>query len=351
VSLELKKLIAIDIGNGVTSITTGGGDKYDYASLALKHAANTPRIGSDLFKLKSGEHWVVGDNCRHLGVKSRSTDSSYYESPEFAAVFKYGLNMVGIKSIFLVTGLPTEFYDKHKAAFSKNLKAWAIEEGYQIEKLIVLPQHAGAFMDPNLLDVDGSPIDRMLLKGRGGVIDIGQGTTDAGMFANGQPTASTFGTSEGVSDIYKDILALLRSPPEDNLKTKSAGGRAAAKPRTKRPIPEGFRLDSSMDEHGIDSWVRSGYMPHNGTKIEFAPITQPILEAFAGRLLPQVITQVWGSTGTLDYMLCAGGGSAVLGPKILGKHIMCRLVIPADPGRSIVNGYHEFGVQQLKKAG
>lgn len=338
----IDQLIAIDLGNGTTSYIAGADQvKGSFASLVAE-AKSTQGLGTafsrEAVKTKGGSFYV-GDDCREDGAATRSTDSSFYSSTTIRVLLLKVLKDVGVKNPFIVTGLPTEFFDTHRTEFADNIKRWALEEGIQPAKVLILPQYVGPWFDPNLLDSSGNQIDsKILMTGKIGIIDIGQGTIDNGQLHFGKVSEHRYGESKGVSDIHKKLFTQL-SKPEDLNQLLVAKAR----------LPKDFRLDGQTNEYTMDTWLRAGFIPWRGQKLDIAPISLPARSDYAHDVLPRCITKVWGSTDFLDGMICAGGGSQVLGKDLLGKFIHAPMFMAEDPSESIVRGFYRFAVSQYFK--
>jgi hypothetical protein len=339
---SIEQLIAIDLGNGVTSYIAGNGAKGSFASL-VSEAKGTQGLGAgfarEAFKLKDGSYYV-GDDCREAGAVVRSTDSSYYGSTEIRVLFLKVLKEVSVKNPIIVTGLPTEFFNSHRDEFAATLKRWALDEGYQPTKIQILPQYAGPWFDPELLDESGNKVDpSFVLKGKIAIGDIGYGTSDFGQFDNGRVSDLRYGESLGVSDIHKTLFTQLANPDSLNDLIKS--------PKSK--LPKDFRLDLQTSVFTMDKWLRDGAIPWRGEMIPIEPISLPARTKFADDVLPRAIKTLWGSTDFLNGFIFAGGGSMVLGTELLKKHIFTKILRAADPENSVVRGFYRFYVTQFFK--
>jgi hypothetical protein len=251
------------------------------------------------------------------------------------------LKDVGVKNPIIVTGLPTEFFNSQRDDFAGLLKRWALEEGYQPTKIAVLPQYAAPWFDPELLDENGDRIDpAFVMKGKIGIIDIGQGTIDLGQFEDGKVSDRRFGESKGVSDIHKALFTQLSNPESLNELIKS--------PKSK--LPKDFSLDTQTSVFTMDKWLRDGAIPWRGEQIPIGPISLPARTKFADEVLPRCIKEQWGRTDFLNAMICAGGGSIILGTEILKRHINTKILRAADPENSIVRGLYRFFVTQNFKS-
>ncbi|MCK1788921.1 ParM/StbA family protein [Pseudomonas violetae] len=341
-SQTIDQLIAIDLGNGTTSYIAGAGEiRGSFASLVAPAQSNQG-LGSgfsrEMFKPKLG-NFYVGDDCREDGASTRSTDSSYYSSDTIRVLFLKVLKDVGQARPIIVTGLPTEFFYALRSDFAADLKKWAIEEGYQPVSVTVLPQYVGPWFDPDLLDSQGERINpRVVMEGKVGIIDIGQGTIDAGQFSDGKVSTDTklrFGESKGVSDIHKRLFTQLQD-------IDSLNALLPAKAR----LPKEFELDSQTNEYTMDIWLRKGYIPWRGNRIDIEPISLPARQEFADNTLQRCIGAVWKKTDFLAGMVTAGGGAIVLGTKLLEKYINTKIYMAKDPENSIVRGFHRFYVTQ-----
>lgn len=329
-------LIALDLGNGTTSYIAGNGKKGSFASLVAPYK-DTSGLGmgvaKEVFTTKDGRSFLVGESCRDAGAQSRSTDSSYYSSDMIRVLLLKVLKECDIKTPIIVTGLPTEFYDQEVKEFEENIRKWAKGEGYQVKAVKVVPQWAGPWFDDELENEKGErvPLDTVI-KGKWGIVDIGQGTTDIGQFNNGRVSDQRHGESKGVSDIHRAIFTTLKAKPEG---TKTG------------VIPKEFTLDKQTTEHTVDQWIRDGYIPWRGQKLDMKAISLPARNEFAKDVLPRCIDKVWGSTDFLTGIILAGGGATVLGMEVFKQYINCPLYKAATPELSIVRGFFRFAKTQI----
>ncbi|MPQ69416.1 ParM/StbA family protein [Pseudomonas sp. MWU12-2323] len=334
-------LIAIDLGNGTTSYIAGNGKKGSFASL-VTHYKDTSGlamgVAKDVFTTKDNRTFLVGDACRDEGAGSRSTDSAFYSSTEIHILLLKVLANCGIPNPIIVTGLPTEFHQREAEAFGDNIRRWAKGEGYHVQAVKVLPQWAGPWFDDQLEDENGQriPLD-LVLKGKWGIIDIGQGTTDVGQFNQGRASESRHGESKGVSDIHRAIFTALKTKPE------------SLNPDGKRPhvIPKEFALDKQATEHSIDQWLRAGHILWRGQKLDMQVISLAARNEFAKDVLPRCIEKVWGTTDFLTGVIVAGGGASVLGLDVYKQYIFCGIYKAKDPEQSIVRGLFRYAMTQI----
>jgi hypothetical protein len=338
---NVNKLVAIDIGNSHTSIQTINGIE-EFASLVIpKTKTGDPSQEQDTFKTSFGT-FLIGSQFIEDGVKTRSIDSTFYSSETFRVIFLYALSRAGIQNPVLITGLPTEFYESQRNQLADNLRAWAKAEKYNIEGIIILRQQSGAFYDPLLLDEEGKTIDpSILVTKKIGVIDIGYGTIDCGELVNGKPASKNFGESQGISQIHKQILTNLQSPPDSWL------------PKGRKPglIPDGFSLPNSTNEHTIDKWLKEGArIPFRGSYIDLNPLTKEIRENYANNTIQRCINQMWGNVDFHDGMIVTGGGATVIGRDILKTVISCKIYIPESPNLSIVRGFYTYALLKIQKS-
>ncbi|NVL48742.1 ParM/StbA family protein [Pseudomonas syringae pv. actinidiae] len=334
-------LIAIDLGNGTTSYIAGNGKRGSFPSLVSPYK-DTSGLGSDyakeVFRTKDGKTFLVGESCRDANAQSRSTDSSFYSSDTIHILLLKVLEECDIKTPIIVTGLPTEFYDKEIKGFEDNIRRWAKGEGYQLKHVKVVPQWAGPWFDDQLEDEQGVrvPLDQVL-KGKWGIIDIGQGTTDIGQFNNGRVSDQRYGESKGVSDIHRAVFTTLKSNPDSIVQD---GKRIAY-------LPKEFELDKQTTEHTADKWFRDGHISWRGKKLDMGIIGLPARNEFAKDVLPRCIEKVWGSTDFLDGMIVAGGGATVLGMEVFKQYVHCPIFKAATPELSIVRGFYRFAKTQI----
>ncbi|MFL1449121.1 hypothetical protein ACI77O_12070 [Pseudomonas tritici] len=336
-----ESLIAIDLGNGTTSYIAGNGKQGSFPSLVVPYKDDSGMgLGGtkDVFTRKDKNSFLVGESCREHGAATRSTDSSFYSSEEIHTLLLKVLHDCEIKDPIIVTGLPTEFHQKELKVFEENIRRWAKGEGYQVRSVKVLPQWAGPWFDDMLEDESGQPISLdIVLKGKWGIIDIGQGTTDVGQFNSGRVSDQRHGESKGVSAIHRAVHTTLKTVP----------GSLMADGKKTPIIPKEFILDKQTTEHTVDQWFRDGYIPWRGQKLDMNVISAPARQDFAKDVLPRCIEKVWGSTDFLTGMIVAGGGATVLGLEVFKQYITCPIYKAKKPELSIVNGFYRYAKTQL----
>lgn len=343
--MQEKHVVAIDLGNGTTSFMAGNGQSGSFASLVAAYGGSSGlggEFGKKFFKTKDGKKYLTGEDCREEGARTRSTDSSFYASNEIKVLFLKTLHLADIKTPAIVTGLPTEFFKSEVAQFEQNLKKWALEEGFQPSVIKVLPQWAGPWFDDQLADENGNVLARdFVTKGKFGIIDIGQGTTDSGQFNNGKASDVRYGESKGVSDIHRALFTQLQHPETLNeLLSKKD-----------KKLPKEFALDSQTTEFTMDTWLRAGSILWRGETLDMSALSLPARQEFAADLIPRCIKKVWGSTDFLNGMILAGGGATVLGRDLLKQYIHCPIYMAKDPDLSIVRGYYRFFKTQMLNRG
>jgi hypothetical protein len=343
--MQEKNVVAIDLGNGTTSYIAGNGRSGSYASLVAAYTGSSGlggEFGKNFFKTKDGRKYLIGEDCREEGARTRSTDSSFYSSNEIRVLFLKALHLADIKNPAIVSGLPTEFFNAEVTQFESHLKKWALEEGFQPSVVKILPQWAGPWFDDELADENGKVLPRdFVTKGKFGIIDIGQGTTDVGQFVNGKASDSRYGESKGVSDIHRAFFTQLQTPEQLN----------EALGKKDKKLPKEFALDSQTTEFTMDTWLRSGSILWRGETLDIAALSLPARQDFAADLIPRCIKKVWGSTDFLNGMILAGGGATVLGRELLKQYIHCPIYMAATPDFSIVRGYNRFFRTQMLTRG
>ncbi|EOU9459491.1 hypothetical protein ACOJJA_006941, partial [Pseudomonas aeruginosa] len=104
--MKLEQLVAIDLGNGSTSYKAGNDASGEYPSLVAPYAGSSlgGALSREVFTTKNGRRYLVGDDCREEGARSRSTDSSFYKSDEIRVLFLKVLKDANIKNPVIATG-------------------------------------------------------------------------------------------------------------------------------------------------------------------------------------------------------------------------------------------------------
>jgi hypothetical protein len=332
-------LVAIDLGNGTTSYRAGNGKKGSFPSLVSVYK-DTSGLGlsKDIFTTKDQRTFLVGESCRDDGAETRSTDSSFYSSDAIRVLLLKVLHDCDINNPIIVTGLPTEFYEKEAKSFEENIRRWAKGEGFNVKLVKAIPQWAAPWFDDELENEKGERIAlESVIKGKWGILDIGHGTTDGGQFNNGRVSELRYGESKGVSDIYRAIHTTLKTKPE----SIGEGNKRVT------IVPKEFVLDKQTTEHTMDRWMREGHIPWRGQQLDMKAISAPARNEFAKDVLPRFIEKLWGSTDFLTGMIVAGGGATVLGMEVFKQYIYSPIYKSPNPELSIVNGLYRFAKTQI----
>ena len=332
----LSEIVAIDIGNGHTDVMSGYKDIVEFPSL-VKKASDRPSYGDTATPLTTsfGEYFV-GRDCLGEPNESRTVDSSFYSSETARVLFINALSHVKTKTPTIVTGLPTGLWQLHRDPFKERLIGWAREEGLRPEEVLVLPQHAGPYYDPLVLDDQGTPlsVDKMF-KGGVLVIDIGRGTIDCGLFEDGRPKDVAYGEPEGVHSIYSAVVTSLKNGSHDIFDAK--------KRKKMVGVPEDFMPRKDMDVEILDQWVREGFYIYQGSRYS----VRPLMESECRRYCEVQLQKCLSKLPDINYMnavICAGGGPAVIGKDLLSHYVKTPIYVPDSPNYSVVRGFYEYAL-------
>lgn len=333
--IKREQIIGIDVGNGQTCYASGNGQTGKFSTLIKRIGKEDDGYGaveSAAFDCKLGR-FIVGDMCRELGVKPRSIDTSFYESETYKVAFLKALYACEVKNPYLVIGVPIEFFKELSPKVQGMVKSLAQQEGIPLQGVRCLPQQVALFYDASMKSIVGEvKIGNELFTGKVGLLDIGYGTIDAGQFVDGRPDPiHTFGESSGVSEIHKDLFALLQNPKELIANKKKTG------------FPADFTLPKQVTVYSMDTFFKYGYIPYKGKEISLGPIVQPLLEQYVDKKIGRVISELWGTTDMMKAIIIGGGGAALLGAELLQRQIHCPILKSGEPDMSVARGLLNVG--------
>ncbi|MEE8058110.1 MAG: ParM/StbA family protein [Pseudomonadales bacterium] len=337
--IKKQQILVLDIGNGRTKGIGGNRYRCDYPSHVLPYTKGSlaESFGAKPFKCSLG-HFIVGDQCVKGKIATKSTDSSFYESDVFRICLLKAVKDSGVKTPYLVTGLPKEHYDRLHTGLEANIRKWCKSEGMSLPGIVIMKQQLALFFDPMIEDQDGNKIpSKILLNGKVGLLDGGYGTTDLGTIIDGIPNEDKeWGESTGVSDIHKKLFAALSNPAANQIK--------------KSLLPTKFELSPDINEYTMDTWIRQGHIVYCGEKILLKPILSTIVDKFVADVLSRGIKSAWGNTKFMTGVINAGGLANITPRDLLEKYIECPIWTPSEPEMSVVRGYYEYAVAKLTKS-
>ena len=330
------QVIGLDVGFGFTKATNGR-ETQIFKSVVGDAADAT--FSEQLLPTKAslGRHLQINGEVFYIGelAEQQSRGRGFTLDPtQFLTRYAKTLAVSACapladasQPVRLVTGLPINFFRKHKDTLTQLLQqrhtATLFKPGGEkeervvnVEKVRVIPQPFGALFNLMLNDL-GKPVSQRFINEKIGVIDIGFRTADYTI--SDKTRYSERGSQSTDSGISIAFAALANA-----LQEKSG------------VVIELFRLYEA---------VTRGTIKIRGKRYD---ITALVKQAFAG-LASRVATEanrLWSDDWDVDAIVISGGGGAVLAPYL--APLLEGEVIPLPPEQDArlnnVQGYQKYGL-------
>lgn len=305
-------LLGIDVGFGQLKAATVDGRELCMPSWTAQVNDRSMSMKSTKIVNDDATMWLVGEDAHRLAKASVPTvDSLWYETDQYRVLFRYAMEYFGVTSARIVTGLPVKnIRSDHKERLMNTLRSWKTR-GMKLDVVRVVPQPVGSLFDI-CFDNTGKPIDSM--KGRIGIVDIGNGTIDAVEVTDGEVSWTT-NTSEprGVSRAHEFLLSHVRS--------KGIQARITDMPRV-------FAQGNIRDGNSM------------------LPLDKPIADAkrMVVQAVSDIVADLWTNANSLEWLIFSGGGAAFIEQELLAEFKRARVKIPKSPHMANVKGYVKIGV-------
>jgi len=329
------QVLGLDVGFGFTKATNGR-DTQIFKSVVGDAAEATFSEQLMPGKTSLGRHLQINGEIFYVGelAEQQSRGRGFTLDPgQFLTKYAKTLAVSACapladsnQPVRLVTGLPINFFRKHKDPLTQLLQqrhtATLFKPGGEkeervinVERVRVIPQPFGALFNLMLNDL-GKPISQRFITEKIGVIDIGFRTADYTI--SDKTRYSERGSQSTDSGISIAFTALANA-----LQEKSG------------VVIELFRLYDA---------VTRGTIKIRGKRYD---ITALVKQAFTG-LATRVATEanrLWSDDWDVDAIVISGGGGAVLAPYL--TPLLEGEVIPVPPEHDArlnnVHGYQKYG--------
>lgn len=273
----------------------------------------------------TGHKFLVGEKALAIGqVQKDSIDSSYIETDAYRIQSLYALEKLSAGDLFLITGLPVEFFSKHRAKLEEQFMSWSTEK-VRIKECVVVPQPMGTLIDVTrdwngyvTLDINDKRI---------GIIDIGHGTIDGiESYENNIVREKYKGRSDGISRLHEEMLEYMNS--------------AFKGQKYKLHEMDKFLRNNKFYYEGDEISLLSGKHANEINKLK-KPMAKKVME---------LIHEIWpDGTKSLYRLVFTGGGAEVLKDELLAKFPKKQILFPEHPTMSNVYGYGKLALTLLKK--
>lgn len=327
--------IGIDIGYSAVKLVTA------HKRVQIPSVVGTPEQST--FKLGNTQVFTItlGDRTYNIGEQAieqsrftvRQESRDWYKSTEYLALLHAALSSVwteGHHDVIAVTGLPVSFYESDraevKALFERVHPIKRDDRSVMpvhIRQCFVIPQVMGTLLN-EALSQDGLIQNKMTAEGRIGVIDIGGNTTN-------------FLHAHKMGDVKRETTSI------------NLGGWNAM--RAVRPIIDDQCPDVDYGDHEISQIIADKSVKYKGKLLDLSSEINTVLDPMAEQLIAKA-RELWPGDGArLDQILLSGGGSLLLGDRIIEQLDHAEVRVVEDSVFSNANGYYKLAMfRQLTEA-
>jgi hypothetical protein len=321
VSERAPRTVMTDLGNGFTKVFSRKGACFP----SIVGRAESPQfsVGAvDGIRLTAddGQDYFVGDLARRLSVfKSTVIDRSRIGTTFYRILFQAALGQVVRQSSLLrcVLQLPVGWFSDRRAVHSLTGRHIVVVNGrkrtYEVEQVLVLPDGFGALW--YALSTGDTDLQRRILEGRVGVIDVGTGTRNLSLYDRlvSVPNASPPGV--GLVRLWTAVQREFSN-----------------------------RFHATWELHEIDAAIRAGRLSVNGAWQPVESIVRPLVEAMADELRGDAQTQ-FGTGQRVDVIILCGGGMIVSPLAETVQALLPNAVLVDKPVMANAIGGYWFGLQ------
>lgn len=266
-----------------------------------------------------GEPWVAAIEAARLTGYVRALHSDYTTTPEYRALVYAALAATGADTIHtLTTGLPvSQFQDKANrerlARLLEGAHQVTAQQRVTVEKVIIVPQPAGGFMDAEAMDPT-------LAEGRVLVLDPGYYSMDWIVLMNSQIQWAYSGTSQRATSAILEAAAgdiaaeYGRAPTADELEAALRNGQDTIK-IFRKAVPYRTFVDAAA---------------------------RTILHALQHEIMAPM-RHMAGGSNAVDAVVLVGGAAAIYEPVVRSVFPHAELVLPENPVLANARGFFHLG--------
>lgn len=319
---------AIDIGYGWTKVC--GETRPEVSFPSVVGSVDVSRFG-----LGRGEPIILSNGMGRIMVGDEVIEQSRFthreegrawiRSTQYMGLFLAGLTELSRAAsvdISLVTGLPLAYYDDRPDLTGLLSGSHRVTREYPERVMThtynvtahVIPQPFGTLFSL-AFSSEGKVLDREILEGTVGIIDIGSHTTN--ILTVSQAREITRGTTSiptGCWDIIRGVARQL----------------------------EGLFPSLERRDHELVQDIIRGEVPYYGKRQSIRQVVEEVSLPMAEEIIGAA-TQHWNSGAALDRILITGGGTFLVGPRIMAHFSRHgRVESPADPIFANVHGYLRY---------
>lgn len=288
----MRRIIGVDLGFGFCKVFSDNGihifpsviGPCDDAAMKVSGLKN-PAFEHETVFLDNRRYLIGESAIKYADRVYLAREKDWMETSTYRCLLYHSLRIAGLYSnthapedIVIATGLPVTHYRSCRGKLVELIKKMAHPD---ISVKVTL-QPLGSYFD-YFLDDNGVVLDRELISGRIGIIDIGFYTTDYVTVEDLDLVKNLLDTSEGgMSSVYQDIA---------------------------RDIYSVYGVKKEV--HEVEKVLRDGYVKVYGDKKDVADLVGPRLDSFA-REIESTARVLWKDGAGIDRILITGGGAEAM---------------------------------------
>lgn len=366
VKKKINRVIAIDLGNGLTNVRSVYPDGSPY-TLTLPSAFGLAKtIGEafggageqynvDYFAV-DGMEYIWGEDIYKIPkiIHTASLLEDRYETQNYKTFIKIVLGKVAkdidlssSEQVLISTGVPSNQTKKETVLAIKKAFFGEGEEYQGFHKLTVdgeeyiiniamvtVTSQPLATVLAFYLDENGKVKDKSLNSKKIAVVDIGGGTTDLDTLIRFNRQNDYRSVGVGFRDVYKAI--------RKKIKEENGGREIDVNDYVLLNIIEKAERVAKIEE------TLPVYTYQGSEKQQKVDFTETYLNSLkeVGMEINEAISDQWKDLDTFDKVYLVGGSAMRLAPYI---EILQNPDFPRDPGLSNVEGYYNFGVSKMNE--
>jgi len=364
VKKKINRVIAIDLGNGLTNVRSSYEDGSPYSITlpsAFGFASNIGEAfggaGEDIivdYITVDGVEFVWGEDIHKVPqiIHTASLLEDRYETNNYKTFIKIVLGKVakdiGLSpsdQVLVSTGVPSDQTKEKTVNAIRNALVGEGEDYKGLHKVIVgdeeyiinvaettiTPQPLATVLSA-YLDDKGRIKDKDLTSKKIAIIDIGGGTTDLDTLLQFKRQHNFRSIGTGFRDVYKAI--------QDEIKKENDGREINVNDYVLLDIIQ--MAEQTAKETGEDPV----YTYQGSDKQKRVDFTTAYINALrkVGMQINQAISDQWKDYDSFDLIFLVGGSAKRVAPYI---EILQEPDFPHDPGKSNVEGYYNLGVSKM----
>jgi len=364
---KIDRVVAIDLGNGLTNIRTVYPDGSPYELTLPSAFAKTESIGisfdgaGEKYNVSQfvvdGGNYVWGEDVYKIKglIHTASSHEERYEMSNYRTFIEIVLGKIAkdvdiqpTEQILISTGVPSNQTKPSTVEAIKNAFFGTSKEYKGLHRItvdgqvytinvaeVIVTSQPLATVLAHYLNEKGKVINKSLASKRIAIIDIGGGTTDLDTLVRFNRQENFRSIPVGFRQVYRAI--------RDEIRRQNDGKEVDVNDYELLNIIQ--NAEAKANEEGTEP-VYTYKISDKKAPIDFTDTYLRALKEL-GMIINMHISEQWAEDfDNFDYVYLVGGSAKRLAPFI---EILKNPDFPRDPGKSNAEGYYNFGVAKMNE--